>query len=110
MAAESLTDPRILAVADTVTIEEDPDLTGRFPEQCLASVTLRLKDGREIKSRILSAKGDPDNPYSDEELMEKFLHLTRNLPEKLVQTLLPLILEVPQSRPSELWRLLSGPV
>ena len=81
MTAESLSDKRFLDIAAKVTIEEDPELTALFPEKCLARVVLSLKDGTLIKSETLSARGDPDDAYSEEELGQKFLRLTRFLPD-----------------------------
>ena len=75
MGAAMLKDPQILALADKVTIEEDSALTAVFPEQCLARLEICLADGTCIKSQTLSAKGDPDHPYSETEMYKKFVKL-----------------------------------
>ncbi len=77
MGTPMLTDPQILKLADKVIIEEDPEITAVFPEKCLARVEIRLTDGTRIQSRTLSAKGDPDCPYSDNDLHKKFVGLAK---------------------------------
>jgi 2-methylcitrate dehydratase PrpD len=106
MTADSLSNRRILDIAEKVTIEEDPELTALFPEKCLARIVLCLKDGTLIKSETLSAKGDPDNPYSQEELGAKFLRLTQSLPDRRNEEMYDLILNVEHENPRDLWRML----
>jgi 2-methylcitrate dehydratase PrpD len=106
MTAESLSDRRILDIAGKVTIEEDPELTALFPEKCLARIALTLKDGTLIKSETLSARGDPDNPYSQEELKVKFLHLTQSLPDSRNEEMFDLIMNIEHENPTDLWRML----
>jgi len=106
MTEESLSDRRFLEIAAKVTIEEDPELTALFPEKCLARVVLHLNDGTQIKSETLSARGDPDNPYSEEELGQKFLRLTRSLPDRRGEEMLKLIMNIEHEDPGQLWRIL----
>jgi 2-methylcitrate dehydratase PrpD len=106
MTVGSLSDRRILEIAEKVTIEENPELTALFPEKCLARIVLCLKDGTLIKSKTLSARGDPDNPYSEEELGEKFLRLTRFLPDRRGEEMLELIMNIEHEDPGQLWRML----
>jgi 2-methylcitrate dehydratase PrpD len=44
-----------------------------------ATVTIRLKDGRELSRKETSYKGSPQRPFSRAQLREKFLLLTRHL-------------------------------
>jgi 2-methylcitrate dehydratase PrpD len=43
------------------------------------TVTVRLKDGRELTRRVTSFKGTPERPLARAELREKFLLLTQRL-------------------------------
>jgi len=110
MTTGSLTDRRIIEIAEKVTIAEDPDLTALFPEKCLARVVLRLKDGTRVKSETLSAKGDPDNPYSHEEMQEKFLRLTQSLPNGRNEEMFDLIMNIEHENPRDLWHMLRSPL
>jgi len=106
MTADSLSNRRILDIAEKVTIEEDPEMTALFPEKCFARIILYLKDGTQIKSETLSAKGDPDNPYSREELKVKFLHLTQSLPDRRNEEIFDLIINIEHENPRHLWQML----
>ncbi len=106
MTAESLSDSRILDIAGKITIEEDPELTALFPEKCLARIVVYLKDGTLIKSATLSARGDPDNPYSQEELRVKFLSLTQSLPDRRNEEMFDLIMNIEHENPRDLWQML----
>jgi 2-methylcitrate dehydratase PrpD len=59
-----------------VTCVEDPDLEREFPKKWPASVRIRVKGGREYATKIDYPKGDPENPLSWEEVIEKFKNLT----------------------------------
>lgn len=65
-----------------MVLEEDPKITDQFPLKCLARVTVTLEDGRVLESGTLSAKGDPDNPYSEAAMYEKFMALAASLTQE----------------------------
>lgn len=106
MTGEALTDRRILRIADSVILKEDRKITAQFPEKCLARVKVRLTSGETIESEILSAKGDPDNPYSMEEMRRKFITLTRPQLGKSSESLYRRIMQVEDEGPQDLWGLL----
>lgn len=58
---------------------EDPDLDKEFPRRWPASVKIIARGGREYSTRIDHPKGDPENPLSWEEIIEKFRNLTSPL-------------------------------
>lgn len=55
-----------------VQIEEDPELTARFPRRRSAHVEIELKDGSRHRHFAPDRKGDPEAPLSDDELNAKF--------------------------------------
>lgn len=108
MTGEALGDKRILKIADSVIVQEDPALTAQFPEKCLARVQVRLANGKTIDSEILSAQGDPDTPYSMEEMREKFLTLTAPLLGTYCDSLYAAILQMEKEDPRMVWGLCGG--
>jgi 2-methylcitrate dehydratase PrpD len=54
----------------------DPDLEKTFPKQWCATAEIFTKDGRRYFTRVEHCKGDPENPLSWEELVEKFHDLS----------------------------------
>ena len=69
---DRLSDPAILELGRRVHIRVAQDIQARFPEECLARVTIELKDGRKLAGPTLGARGDYTDPLSDEEMDEKF--------------------------------------
>jgi len=67
-------DPRVLAVRKRLRVIPDPELTDPL-RRFRADLTVRLKDGRELSRRTLSAKGSFDNPLLRHEEEEKALDL-----------------------------------
>lgn len=106
MTGDALSDKRILKIADSVILQEDPVITAQFPEKCLARVKVALASGTTIESEILSAKGDPDTPYSMEEMRGKFMTLTTPLLGKASQSLYHRIMQMEKEDPRIVWGLL----
>jgi 2-methylcitrate dehydratase len=80
-APERFTDPRILALADKVTVAEEPELTRAFPQKFRSHVELMLHDGTRRTAGIEVPHGHHDDPLSDAEVDEKFAMLAgRKLP------------------------------
>ncbi|WKW31139.1 MmgE/PrpD family protein [Pseudomonas viridiflava] len=62
----------ILSISQKITICEADDLSQRFPHEILSRVTVLLKDGTVLRSPTTPAKGDPANPMSAREFIDKF--------------------------------------
>ncbi len=103
MTADSLKDAEILSIARKVVLEEDLAITDQFPLKCLARVTVTLNSGKIIESDTLSAKGDPDNPYSQDEMRAKFLDMIVPLLGNNAVNLYDKIMKVEHAIPQEIW-------
>ena len=64
-------DEQILELAKKVKVEEDPALTAESPRKRIAIVTVWLTGGTGETARVDYAKGDPENPMTEDELAEK---------------------------------------
>jgi 2-methylcitrate dehydratase PrpD len=60
----------------------DPDLEKTFPKQWCATAEIFAQDGRRYFAKVEYCKGDPENPLSWDELIEKFHDLTGGLMTK----------------------------
>ena len=76
MSGDALKDKSVLGLAQTIKLIEEPDLTRLFPEQCLQKIEVIFKNGVQRVSKIISAKGDPSEPYTYAELSQKFRQLS----------------------------------
>lgn len=72
----ALGDPEVLELASKVTSEVDPAAEAVYPEKYPATLVATLKDGRTVTAHVEYPKGDPENPVSMDEVVEKFNYLT----------------------------------
>lgn len=72
---EKLNDPRIRDLMKRVSLVVDPELSKLVPEHFPASVTVRTKHGLYTET-VITPKGDPASPLTDEDLELKFRELT----------------------------------
>ena len=73
---ECVRNEAIQDLSKKVFVREDPALTAMLPQLRPARVTVRLRDGRELAGAADANRGDDQDPYSREELAEKFFELT----------------------------------
>jgi len=76
---EALGDPEVLSLAERVTWELDPEAEAMYPKAYPATLVATLHDGRTFESHVDYPKGDPENPASLEEIVNKFHSLTERL-------------------------------
>ncbi|MGD8731756.1 MAG: hypothetical protein PVH92_07750, partial [Anaerolineales bacterium] len=67
-----LFDEEIRRLLPLIEVTADPEIDRLFPDVKRAYVKIQLVDGSEYESVTDIAKGDPNNPLSDEELVAKF--------------------------------------
>jgi len=67
---------------ERVECVEDPDLERTYPEQWRATVEILTKGGKKHFTLIEYPKGDPENPLSWEDVIEKFNDLSGRLMTK----------------------------
>ena len=66
---EAIKNPQVLRIADSMDLICGPP-AGQGPSP--AQVTVKTRQGETYSSRVEIRKGNPQNPMSDEELLEKF--------------------------------------
>lgn len=64
-------DEKIVELTQKVRVVEDASLTAESPKMRIAVIAVQMKDGTEKTCRVDYAKGDPENPMTEEELAEK---------------------------------------
>lgn len=75
---EAFLPPGIADLMSRVRVISDHEMT-KFADKRPARVTVRLISGDEFEETATHRKGDPENPLSDQEKMEKFLNLTQTV-------------------------------
>jgi 2-methylcitrate dehydratase len=74
-AAERLTDPKILALADKISISEDPQFNRDFPGKFRCRVDIATRGGRTLTAGVDYPHGHHLDPMTDAEIEAKFRDL-----------------------------------
>lgn len=69
---QTIRNPEVLSLTKRVTVTENKAFTNDAKAKRIAQVAIYTQDGRQYSERVDYAKGDPENPISREELIEKF--------------------------------------
>lgn len=91
ISGNALFNDQIRSLSRRIEMIEDKELTSQFPNRCQAHLEVTFKNGQRYESRFLNAKGDPDDPFTDEELLSKLKHLTEPICGQKWKSLLSLI-------------------
>jgi 2-methylcitrate dehydratase PrpD len=54
----------------------DPEAEAVYPEKYPATLVATLNDGRQVTAHVEYPKGDPENPVTLKEIVDKFNYLT----------------------------------
>ncbi|MDI7260025.1 MAG: MmgE/PrpD family protein [Thermodesulfobacteriota bacterium] len=73
---ERYRDPRILALIQKLTVEEDNEYSREWPKTFHCRIEVKGKSGQKWSQHMQNPKGHPSNPMSDQEIEVKFLKLT----------------------------------
>lgn len=69
---EKLRDPRIWALLPKIKVVADPEIDALFPAVKRTIVRITTTDGKVYEEQVDHAKGSPENPMSDDEIVAKF--------------------------------------
>ena len=82
-------DPKVHALADKVSVQEDPELTRRFSAAIPCRLEVRTRSGELKTAAVEYPRGHVNNPMTDAEVETKFRALAgRVLPEQQVTSAL----------------------
>ncbi len=73
---EDLEDTEILSLLEKISIAEDETLTSIFPKKWACRLEIHLKNGDVYENQVEIPKGDPANPLTKREQLDKFNRLT----------------------------------
>lgn len=96
---ETIRDPALARLARSTEIIADDDLTAIYAERKPCDVTLFLRDGRTLRQRVDFCRGEPENPPSDETVIEKFRDLAAgHVSETAMNHIIESVLDVENRR------------
>jgi 2-methylcitrate dehydratase PrpD len=92
----------IQGLASRITSRLDDGWTKAYPSQRGASMVITSKAGAVHKVDVPLAKGEPENPASDEDIIAKFRHNAEGQDPQLVEAILALLLSFENHSVAEL--------
>src|SRR5215471_8828799 len=69
--AQTFAAPEVCRLMNLTTCAVDPALDAQYPENWPTRVEITLKDGRTLAAETTHAKGDPRNPLTEDQVIEK---------------------------------------
>jgi 2-methylcitrate dehydratase PrpD len=92
---DNVTRPQVREITKRVRVYADPEIT---LEEARVKIDVKLKDGRVLKEEYFPPKGAPDNPMSEQELIEKFLDCAAwgRLPKRKAEKAIDILLRLEQ--------------
>ena len=100
ITAGGLADPEIRALASRIRVVEDEAFSARFPAERIALAEITLDDGSVRTSAPMPARGDPEAPLTDGEILQKFRTLTGRLPAARRAAIEDAILNLDRAEPA----------
>ncbi len=76
---QTLSDREVLRLANLIIIAECDEFNQAFPEKRFAKVSITTSKGRTVTSPVTEAPGDPEAPFSDDTITQKFRHYAHPL-------------------------------
>jgi 2-methylcitrate dehydratase PrpD len=73
--------PKIRAFQHRITVEEDPVATKKFHSEYMAGTTVEItmKDGRRLMKQVEYPKGEPENPFTEQDHIDKLFWMATHL-------------------------------
>ena len=72
----------IQALAKKVDVREDPSMTAKLPDLRPGAVSIKMTDGTVMQAATETNRGDWADPYSEDELIDKYFSLATRLWDK----------------------------
>jgi 2-methylcitrate dehydratase PrpD len=72
---EALKNQAVLGIAKNTTIHIDEECNKAYPEKWMAKVSVRTRDKKVYEGRMEYPKGDPENPFTEQDFIKKFMDL-----------------------------------
>ena len=79
VSIEYIKNSKVANLREKINVCEETKYNNLFPGKRFADAKIKLKNGKEYKSKPTEAKGDPESPLSDFEIEKKFQNLTLDI-------------------------------
>lgn len=93
---QNLHDPEIRDLMKRIEVVVDEQVDNAYPEEWGTILEVELASGETILKSTKYPKGDPENPVTTEELVDKFKRMAQHIPANLVDSFVERVLSLEQ--------------
>ncbi|MFV2052409.1 MmgE/PrpD family protein [Aliiroseovarius sp. YM-037] len=79
ISGKGLSDPDVAKILPMISVREGARHSRRFPAARCSDITITLRDGRQLASGDVDARGGPEDPMEMQEIERKFQSMTATL-------------------------------
>jgi len=79
LAAPRNQHPEVTRLSEAMVLTEQPDYEALFPAERHAHIDVVLRSGQRLPGQPTTAKGGPDNPLTNDEILTKFVTLSEEV-------------------------------
>jgi 2-methylcitrate dehydratase PrpD len=94
LTEKRITDPVLMRLAGKVRVKTDDVLNSSYPDKTSSRVAVHLTDGEVLTRQVDIPKGDPRDPMTEEDLIEKLRRFAANRDSVRVQEIVPAVLNL----------------
>ncbi|MBT6109470.1 MAG: MmgE/PrpD family protein [Rhodospirillales bacterium] len=76
ITGKGLSDPLVSSLVERIEVNEVARHSDRFPQYRMADVVIELKDGRTLESGDVHARGGPESPMDEADVIAKFMEFS----------------------------------
>lgn len=76
LSTKAINNRYIKTLIEKINIYENPEYSAQVPNKRISNVTITLLNGDTFSHQVTFPKGEPENPMTREELIDKFYQLT----------------------------------
>jgi 2-methylcitrate dehydratase PrpD len=89
-----LGDPSLIQLAGGVTVHSDDQLNAMYPDKTATRVEIALKNGRSFVKQIDIPRGDPRNPMTEKDIIDKVKTYSGNRDQKKINEVISTVLNL----------------
>jgi 2-methylcitrate dehydratase len=94
LTEKRLADKSLIELAGKVAVHTDDQLNGMYPDKTASRVGITLEDGRSLVKQIDIPKGDPRDPMTENDIIDKIKTYSGNRDQKKINEVIGMILHL----------------
>jgi 2-methylcitrate dehydratase PrpD len=94
LTEKRLSDPALIELGSKISVHTDDQLNAMYPDKTATRVEIALKNGRSFVKQIDIPKGDPRNPMTEKDIIDKVKTYSGNRNQKKISAIIDMVLNL----------------